>query len=511
MKMKKILYITLTAVSSILMVGCKKDFLEKLPSEDLSTEQISAAAKQDPTLLNGSIAGLYSTMYTEYTGGFSGDDDFGQKSYDLFSDILSADVAVGGVTYGWFGGVAQLQPTRDFTRSEAYMPWRYYYRIIFGANNVIDALGGTDVVLTGTSQKHIMGQAKAMRAYAYFYLTQLYAREGYGTGNEKILPLYKTVSNNVGLSTSAEIYDLIIADLTQAIDYLKDFNRASKDQVDQSVAKGLLAYALSARGTNADLQQVVSLTNDIIEDYDYRLTNQDETVARFDVNGNVINSQSGFNNVATPSWMWGVDITIASKVDITSWWGAFDVFTYGYPSVGDTKIIDENLYNSMRPDDIRRGQFDDLPQFGLTGLIPINKFFAPERQLDGQLNITTDYIYMRVDEFYLLNAEANAKLNQDAPARVSLKQLLDLRLTNGSSYVDALSGQALKNEIYLQTRLELWGEGKSYLAMKRNKATVKRGPNHLFLEGNSYPYNDVSLTFPIPQAEIINNPALSGI
>ncbi|QEK52329.1 RagB/SusD family nutrient uptake outer membrane protein [Pedobacter aquae] len=507
--MKKIFYISITTVFSILMVSCKKDFLEKLPNEDLSTEQISEAAKQDPSLLNGSIAGLYATMYTEYTGGTSGDDDFGQKSYDLFSDILSADVAVGGVTYGWYSGIAQLQPTRDFTRNEAYMPWRYYYRIIFGANNVIDALGGTDAVPTATAQKHIMGQAKAMRAYAYFYLTQLYAREGYGTGNEKILPLYKTVSNNVPLSTSAEIYSLIIDDLTKAVDYLSDFNRRSKDQIDQSVAKGLLAYALSARGTNADLQQVVTLTNDIIEDYDYRLTNQDETVARFDANGNVINSQSGFNNVATPSWMWGVDITIASNVDITSWWGAFDVFTYGYPSVGDTKVIDENLYNTMRPDDIRRGQFDDLPQFGLTGLIPINKFFDPGRQLDGQLNVTTDYIYMRVDEFYLLNAEANAKLNQDAPARARLKQLLNLRLTNGTAYVDALSGQALRNEIYLQTRLELWGEGKSYLAMKRNKATVTRGPNHLFLDGQSFAYNSVDLTFPIPQAEVINNPLLN--
>jgi hypothetical protein len=72
-----------------------------------------------------------------------------------------------------------------------------------------------------------------------------------------------------------------------------------------------------------------------------------------------------------------------------------------------------------------------------------------------------------------------------------------------------LSGQALLNEIYLQTRIELWGEGKSYLAMKRNKATITRGTNHLFEPGVAFPYTDPKLTFVIPQAEVLNNPNLN--
>jgi len=504
--MKKSYYIIATTIL-LMFSSCEKDFLDKSPSEQLSPEQIAAAAAKDPSLLNGSIAGLYTTMYKEYTGGTEGDDDFGQKAYDIFSDILSADMAVGGVTYGWYSGIAQLQPTVNFTQNEAYMPWRYYYRIILGANTIFDAVGGDEVVPETPELRHVVGQAKAMRAYAYFYLAHFYST-GYGTGNEKILPIYRsTFVPNQPLSTSAQVYSLIVKDLTEAIDYLDDFNRRSKDQIDQSVAKGILAYALAARGTNADLQEVVNLTDDIISDYGYRLTSENETVARFDGNDNVINPESGFNSVTTPSWMWGVDLTIASDVDITSWWGAADVFTYGYPSVGDTKQMDENLYNSMRPDDIRRNQFDELPQYGLEGLIPINKFYHPDRILDGQLDVTTDYLYMRVDEFYLLNAEANAKLGFDGPARSSLEQLVSKRVTD-FSYLNALGGQALEDEIYLQTRLELWGEGKSYLAMKRNKATVTRGPNHLFLDGQSFAYDADELTFPIPQAEVLNNPSL---
>jgi hypothetical protein len=78
-----------------------------------------------------------------------------------------------------------------------------------------------------------------------------------------------------------------------------------------------------------------------------------------------------------------------------------------------------------------------------------------------------------------------------------------------ASYIDGLSGQALKDEIYLQTRIELWGEGKSYLAMKRNKATATRGANHLSFVGEAIPYNDERMTFEIPEGEIQYNPFIS--
>lgn len=513
--MKNTIYIIFTAALTLLASGCDEDFLDKKPSEQLSTDQIAEAAEKDPSLLNGNIAGLYSTMYNTGTGGTDlNHDDFGQKGYDIYSDMLSSDMVLGALNYGWYSGVARLTATQDYTVNAAYQPWRYYYRIVFAANGVIDALGGTDAEQTEPDQRHIMGQAKAMRAYAYFYLAHFYATE-YGDGSERILPIYtNTEVPNQPLSTAAEVYDLIISDLTQAADYLSDFNRSSKDQIDSWVAKGLLAYALAARGSSSDLQQVVNLTSDIIDNSGFQLAKQDEVVAKFDpVTGALLNPQSGFNNVANPSWMWGVDLTLANDLDLVSWWGQVDLFTYSYAWAGDPKAIDNDLYAAIRPDDIRKNQFVDI--FGDETYWPVNKFFAQERtqEMDEdewglQRQITSDYVYMRLEEMYLLNAEANAKLNQDAAAITRLKELLALRVAD-PSYVDALSGQALDNEIYLQTRIELWGEGKSYLAMKRNKATITRGPNHLFFAGESFPYNADELTFPIPQAEVLNNPVLN--
>jgi hypothetical protein len=345
-----------------------------------------------------------------------------------------------------------------------------------------------------------MGQAKAMRAYAYFYLTQIYAKE-YGDGSAKILPLYKSTDDfNLPKSTAAQVWDLMISDLNSSITLLEGFTRTSKDQIDKNVAKGLLAYVLSARGTTADWTQVQTLTQDLMTAYPAT------TPAQLVFNGSNAAS-AGFNNVGTASWIWGVDITLAQGLDLISWWGQVDQFTYSYAWAGDPKTIDLGLYNAIRADDIRKGQFN-APTAATYKLQPVNKFWAPARTAGGQRQITTDLIYMRADEFYLMNAEAKARAGQDAAARTALSAFLASRITD-LTYLNTLSGQALLNEIYLQTRIELWGEGKSYLAMKRNKATITRGTNHLFEPGVAFPYTDPKLTFVIPQAEVLNNPNLN--
>lgn len=497
MKLKHIL-LSAIAGATLILTGCKKDYLELNSSEFISYDQLIEASRKDPGLLAGTVNGLYATMYQVGSGGTTGHDDFGQKGYDIFLDMLSGDMALIGVTYGWYTPIVRFQASLDYTRNNNYMPWRFYYRLILGANTVLDALGGDSIPQTEPVRRHIAGQAKAMRAYSYFYLSQFYSKE-YGDGSEKILPIYtNTKMVNQPKSTTKQVFDLMEKDLDTALVYLSDFNRATKDQVDATVAKGMLAYILAYRGTQADLQRVVTLTQDIVDTYP--LTTPDETVARI-VGGVLQNPQSGFNNVATPSWIWGVDLTLASNLDLVSWWGQVDYYTYSYAGAGDAKVMDRGLQSSIKTDDIRRGQFHSTGR-------PLQKFFDPKRVPMGQRSVTTDYIYMRTDEFLLLNAEAKARLGQDGPAKDMLKQLLDERIGD-YSYVDALVGPALLDEVYKQTRVELWGEGKSYLAMKRLKKSITRGSNHLYFAGNTYAYNAPELSFPIPQAEVLNNPVLN--
>jgi hypothetical protein len=73
-------------------------------------------------------------MYNTETGGTTNHDDFGQKGYDIYSDMLASDMVLGALNYGWYSDVARYQSTKDYTLDAAYQPWRYYYRIIFAAN-----------------------------------------------------------------------------------------------------------------------------------------------------------------------------------------------------------------------------------------------------------------------------------------------------------------------------------------------------------------------------------------
>ncbi|WP_454949155.1 RagB/SusD family nutrient uptake outer membrane protein, partial [Capnocytophaga leadbetteri] len=293
----------------------------------------------------------------------------------------------------------------------------------------------------------------------------------------------------------SEVYAQIISDLEFAVTNLTGFTRSKKGMIDKYVAEGLLTYVYAAMGNN---QKVAELAQDIVNNSGYPLTTREQIF--YDT---TTKKGGGFNDVETKSWMWGVDLITENSFDLISWWGMIDIYTYSYAWAGDAKAVDDKLYAQIRTNDIRKKQFDEE-------LLPSNKFFAPDRVIGGQRKISTDYIYMRVDEFYLLAAEALAKLGQDAQAKTIYKKLLKLRYPEATAatdiaYVDALTNAQLQDDIYLNTRIELWGEGKSYFAMKRNHKTIERGSNHVEEKNTTFSYDNPRLTFAIPQNESINN------
>ncbi|HBL74823.1 MAG: glycan metabolism protein RagB [Bacteroidetes bacterium GWF2_42_66] len=496
--MKKIYSISFIALLLFGLTGCDKDFLEVQPTEFLTEQQVAEAAKNNPDVIAGSMSGIYTLMFQTGTGGTDLDhDDFGQKGYDIYIDFLSGDMALSVSTYGWYRGLTEFQDNTDFTDNTNYKPWRYYYRLIRSANSVISALGGNDAVPELDENKYIMGQAKAMRAHSYFYLSQMFATS-YDPAAE-ILPIYTDpLQQNQPKSTTQDVFDLIVSDLTDAISLLDGFNRSAKNEVNKYVAEGMLAYVYALMGGNDNYLKAKNLTADVIANGGFTLLPADEVVFTG------VGTKGGFNNVNSPSWMWGVDLTLDNGLDLVSWWGQMDRYTYSYQWAGDRKAIDKGLYDLIPAVDVRKKQFNSVSTSSYF-LTPSDKFYDPNRVTGGQRNVITDYVYMRVEEMYLLNAEAAAKSGDEATAKASLKALVSLRVPN-ANYVDGLSGQSLTNEIYLQTRIELWGEGKSYLAMKRNKATIVRGSNHLSNVGVAIPYNDPRLSFVIPQSEIQNNP-----
>ena len=480
--------IKLVPIVMILIWGCSKDFLDVEPSDRLSAEQVARAAEFNPDVVKGGVSGLYQLMYLEDTGGIGGDYDFGQKGMDIFTDMLSADIAHSKTDYGWYSTFSSLQSTVDFTDNANYMAWRYYYRIIRTANTIIGTLGGNEAIPELEENRHFMGQAKAMRAYAYFYLVQLFT-DRYDPSQE-ILPLYlEPLVEALPKSTTEEIYAQIYDDLNTALDFLSNFSRNLKSEINSDVVKLLIAYAYASEDKNWD--KVKTLTKEVIDSGNYTLLTKAEAL-------------NGMNFITSPGWIWGSDITIADGISLNSFYSQMDYFTYGYASVGNNKSIDETLYNQIPNDDVRKEWFTE-PE-----LINWRKYYDPARVWDGQRPVVTDVHYMRIAEVYLLHAEASIKADNDtASASNALKAILNERVDD-SSYIDLLTPTQLLNEIILQTRIELWAEGKSYLLKRRNKMDIVRGNNHLIFVGEVMPYDDNRLSFEIPQSEIQNNPFISS-
>ena len=490
--MKRSLIYSLVA-ASLISIGCSEDFLDPVRNTNVITsEDIAANVDNNPALLGGSLNGIGSLLIEP--AGITGTRhyDFGQKGIDIWLDMLSGDMALSANTYGWYRDTANLVSTMDFSREENSIIWRYYYKVIALSNNVINSAGGNDVVPANADVRHIMGQAKAYRAYAYYYLAQIFQR-AYDPA-QPILPYTDGETISYAKVPASQIYDLIERDLIDAMALLDDFNPSSKQQINKYVAKGLLAYAYAAQGNYVDAK---IQSDEIINSGVYPMT----TAGQLAFPG----AGSGFNDVSTPSWMWGYDITIDMGHNLISWWGQMDLFTYSYQAAGDRKTIDAGLFSSIPANDIRRTQFATS---GGAIRMPVNKFFAPGRVVEGQRDVVTDLVFMRVDEFYLLSAEAAAKSGDETSAKNRLKELLTIRLgsaANADAFVDPLTGTNLINTIYNQTKIEMWGEGKSYLAMKRNQATVTRGSNHVFRAGQSFLYDSDEMSFQIPQLEMDNN------
>ena len=140
---------------------------------------------------------------------------------------------------------------------------------------------------------------------------------------------------------------------------------------------------------------------------------------------------------------------------------------------------------------------------------------------------------MRLEEAYLILAEALCRLGNDADARNALAEVLKRRDTNWASVLTPLSGseqtfgsvgtvKTLMDEILLQRRIELWGEtGRIFDILRLAKGwtrywtvdgVVSNHTNYLskYPEYLNFPPDYLECILMIPQVEIDNNPNINS-
>ena len=458
--MKAILkYMFIGLLSCGMLASCTDDALETGPTDSMSGDALLGNATSALIPLNG----VYRSMYSAWSPEANTHQCFGISAYNLMADVMGEDLIMAsqGSGWFWFDCLYNVKPRYTSKSWRSYDLWNAYYTWVSNANYIINA----EETMAGAEAdvKYVIGQAYAIRAYAYFMLAQSFARTYSGHESEPCCPIYTepTVAGTEGKprSTVKEVYDQIATDLDKAVTLLEGLKTRHISHMGYPVALGLKAR--------------VAL---VMEDWNTAKTAAEAAIEASGCSVLQVASFVGLNDVSAKNVMWGAEIIADQSGMYASLFSHMDAAAGKY-GASALKQINKELYAKMNSTDDRRSWWDPTYADNGNGGYQQEKFKFVDIQ-----TWTGDYIWMRVEEMYLTVAEAECRLgNNDA----AIKNLMAVMSKRDKAYTCTKTGTALGKltsdetgslleEIITQRRIELWGEFGRIYDIRRLKQGFKR-------------------------------------
>lgn len=517
---------TLLAIAALGLAACN-DIDDIAPEGDgLTLAQNKMIVQMIPSRVEADFNGMFSMMGKPYN--VSGEDaeradDFGFIMAAISQDAEGPDLVFPNSGYNWFTACGLLT-SRDPSYANPYMRYAAPYMQMKIANDLIRNYVSTeDEIQTAelkADEKNKVAQCLAIRAFDYMSLAP-YFQYSYAAGaqDEPCVPLatldIEDYTHNPR-ATVKEIYDLVIKDLTWAINNL-DEKRDTKMKINKNVALGLRARAYLATE-----QWALAAADAEAAAQGYTPASIQEV------------STPTFYNIEDHNWIWGYDMTteMANSEYATScsWIGSFSKNSYSC-GVAVYAMINNLLYAKIPATDVRKGWWVDeklhspllstISWEGVEGdaistlaiadvkepYIPYTnvKFGAP--QIPTETN-DSDWPLMRVEEMILIQAEGLAKSGNEPKAKEVLANFV--KTYRDASYtIPAASTRSLADEIWFQRRVELWGEGFGWSDMMRLNKPLVRFHDDNSNEPDAFRYNlpakDPWMLMRFPQDEMNTN------
>ena len=503
---------------SLLNTSCIE---EVFPNDGVTEDQLQTSPKAVEAMLWGIPAyvnnfGVLGTTDPEHY-------DFGYGAIMHIRDLMTEDMAISSNYANWW---MPWYTNQSLGESYLYAQfiWNYYYKFIQTSNKLIGAINEENATDT---EKGYLGVAYTFRAMQYLDLAQMFeflpsdaipssvnAAGKDVSGLTVPIVTEKTTEQESGNNprvTREKMAEFILENLNKAEEYIGKLTITSKMMPHLDVVYGLKArcYMWLQDYGNARIyaRQAINTTKVVP-------MSQEEWLS----------PTTGFNDSST--WMWASEVVKESDVvqtgvvNWTSW--MCNETTFGYCGAGGSVMIGASLYDRISNSDFRKLAFKAPEGSLLEGQNSYNsasifkampdyaslKFRPNGGNVDEyQVGAVAAYPLMRVEEMYFIEAEAAAHLNESEGAAL-LKTFMttyrDRKFVQTNSVID---------EIILQKRIELWGEGLTLFDVKRLDMSVKRGYNgtnffatsRLNTEGRP-----AWMSFCIVQTEKNNNKALVG-
>jgi hypothetical protein len=226
-------------VLGLFSTACSTDFLEVKPQGQINAENYFQTADHAVWATNA----VYNQL----------------RTWDViaFPLIAMGDIISDDATKGSFpADAARLTTFEDFTYGPSFpeeprLAWRGYYQGVFRANTAIEGI--QKISMNEALKNRLIGECKFLRAHYYFYLVRWF-------GDIPLItrPLLESEYYSQPRAPKAEIYNLIIQDLKEAIAVLPEKNQyaaADMGRATKGAAQGVLAKAYLTMGDFVNAEQ----------------------------------------------------------------------------------------------------------------------------------------------------------------------------------------------------------------------------------------------------------------
>lgn len=496
MKINKILL--LSAFAGMALASCGDGFFDIENAGVATKDEIDAIGSSSPDALIKVVEPLmlglnnYTFQYNTQGSSSTVHNDFGLMSIYHLGDVMNDDLAFEQAGSGWFTYDYQF----DYWGAQYVRPyfyWNIFYSIIGKANDIITKIA-PDV--TDADLKAYRGEALVYRGFAHAYLAQMFQQTYIGNEDAPGVPIVLTPdeaeSAFAGRAPLRQVYAQVEKDFKDGMELLAGWKRPNKTMIDEQVAAGL--YSRVCMVTN-NWEDAITYARKARQGYSVYTPTE-------------LLANEAFNNIAAKEWIWGADITAETSTAFASFFSFMCSYDAGYGGdVGQYRKIDARLYDSMNDTDVRKRLF----KHSSTGV----NYTAQEQKFPEYTNIKfkkvanweADYVYMRVSEMILNEAEALAHKGDGSGAATVLKELMSQRDAGWSRQ------SVTVDDVYQQRRLELWGEGFSLFDHLRLKKGIDRnyeGSNHLKSARYTIDAGSWYFLYQIPLRELDNSDAIDA-
>ena len=478
--MKKKIITAIAAFSFLTInISCSSDFVERNPVYSIDSENYFNS-QQD---YEYALIAVYDILQSTYVN-------------VLLGEIASDNTFAGGESATDVPGFQQIDDmTHTPVNPNLKNVWDWMFAGVNRANYILEFQDKTDF----EGKEHIIAQTRFLRAYFHFELVKWFGgipMKGdarFSVGDE----------TSIARSTPTQVYEAIEADLLYAIENLDPGAPAEQGRVTVGAAKALLGKAYLYQKKYA---QAASILEEVIQSGSYSLVTNYNTIFEnagengpesvFEVQysdaegagfgclqcseGNVAVGFNGPRNFAGPLYDSGYSFNIPAPE-------AYDAFEPG-DNRRDVAILDIDAFAAANPGVTYGVGYEHTGYF--------NKKYIPRQGDlnlgDSKLTNPNNYRAIRYADVLLMAAEAFSRSNNDAKAQQYVN-LVRQRAFGDNNHNLTSTGNGLYDEILLERRLELVGEGHRFFDLVRTEKAQSE------IQGFTINKNEV---FPIPLEEI---------